>query len=875
MSKTTRQEEANDTVDEARENTEAVVRVVEALSGARTMNEVIAGALEAVRVSFGWIYGSFWELDDLEKSLRFSQESGSVNEQFQQATAQTRYREGVGLSGRAWRERRLIAVDNLGDSGDCSRTTAARMADVQSGICFPLFVGDKMIGTMDFFVFEKIQLTAGRLDALRGVANLIDSALARVAELERSSGLLEDARAVARVLMALESAHSRQKVLSSALEEVRAAFGWVYGSFWQLDEQSRVLRFALESGTVNEDFRRVTAAAEFAEGIGLSGRAWRRRELVFVEDLGTLDDCCRAPVAQGAGVKSGVCFPILEGQRIVGTMDFFVLQKMTLSEERLAALRNIASLVGSALSRRAEQDRISSGALDTEAVTQVLSQLESTRDEREAAQMALAAVRSSFEWTYGSYWTVEGDKLQFQDEAGTISPEFSRMAAATEYPRGQGMGGQTWFQREAVVVRDLGELKDCPLAPLAQRFSLRAGVSVPITVGAEVVATLDFWVKDPQKLGSSRLAALKNIAAVVSLVTSAHRQRLGVLEQARAVKEVSKVLSALAEGNLDMPMEGNFAGKLADLEDVLETSIENLRALVKDSREAALSVSRTASEIAQGNISLSQRTEEQAASLEKTAATMEELTVTVRQNAKGAMQVAESASLARERALEGGKVAQGAVKAMVDIKASSKKIADIISVIDEIAFQTNLLALNAAIEAARAGDQGRGFAVVASEVRNLAGRSASAAKEIKALISDSVEKVDHGGELVARSEAALDQIVESVTRVNDLVADIAAASQQQSIALEQVNESLLQLDQVTQQNAALVEESAAAAESMDEQAQNLETRMRSFQLPEDSPYATRIMPAVPAKRTMPEGTPAFNQRHRPRQENGNEDWEDF
>ncbi|WJW76425.1 methyl-accepting chemotaxis protein [Thiohalobacter sp. IOR34] len=293
------------------------------------------------------------------------------------------------------------------------------------------------------------------------------------------------------------------------------------------------------------------------------------------------------------------------------------------------------------------------------------------------------------------------------------------------------------------------------------------------------------------------------------------------------IQETRRVVAALAEGDLGQKMEGDFQGEFAELRDAINASMTNLLDMVQQIRSVTAGISTGASEIAQGNTDLSQRTEEQAASLEETASSMEQMTSTVKQNADNARQANQLAAAGREQAEQGGEVVSRAVEAMAAINASSQKIADIIGVIDEIAFQTNLLALNAAVEAARAGEQGRGFAVVAAEVRNLAQRSAGAAKEIKGLIEDSVRKVEEGGQLVDKSGEALQEIVNAVKKVSDIVAEIAAASQEQSTGIEQVNKAIMQMDEVTQQNAALVEEAAAASQSLDEQGARL-TNLISF-----------------------------------------------
>jgi methyl-accepting chemotaxis protein len=260
----------------------------------------------------------------------------------------------------------------------------------------------------------------------------------------------------------------------------------------------------------------------------------------------------------------------------------------------------------------------------------------------------------------------------------------------------------------------------------------------------------------------------------------------------------------------------------------IKNSQQSLSTLIGQVRGAADRIATASDELASGNEDLSERTSEQAANLEETASSMEEMTSTVKQTAENAKQANALAGTARTMAQTGGEVVTNAVASMSEISSASRRIADIISVIDDIAFQTNLLALNAAVEAARVGEQGRGFAVVAAEVRNLAGRSSSAAKEIKNLVQDSVAKVNEGTELVNRSGEQLSEIVASVNQVADIVAGIAAASQEQSVGIEQVNKAVIQMDQITQQNAALVEEASAASQSMNHQARELQVLVSRF-----------------------------------------------
>ena len=383
------------------------------------------------------------------------------------------------------------------------------------------------------------------------------------------------------------------------------------------------------------------------------------------------------------------------------------------------------------------------------------------------------------------------------------------------------------------------------------------------------VAAISEFEKFQQGLYSASIARVQNNAAngrLILIVGSALALLLGSLSAIVLGRSITTPLQhavrsarAIAEGDLTQAIHSSGRDEAAELLQALQTMQANLVSMIGNVRQGTDSIATASSQIASGNNDLSARTEQQASALQQTAASMEQLTSAVRQNADNARQANQLAVSASSVAVQGGAVVSQVVDTMGAINASSRKIADIISVIDGIAFQTNILALNAAVEAARAGEQGRGFAVVASEVRSLAGRSAAAAKEIKELIDESASKVSAGTALVGEAGKTMDNVVASIQRVTDIMGEITAASQEQTSGIEQVNQAVIQMDQVTQQNAALVEEAAAAAQSLQEQASGLARTVSAFKLQPGSGSggggARSASPSLPSRPAKAAATP--------------------
>jgi methyl-accepting chemotaxis protein len=497
-----------------------------------------------------------------------------------------------------------------------------------------------------------------------------------------------------------------------------------------------------------------------------------------------------------------------------------------------------------------------------------------------------------------------------QDSLRNIVGEIREMVAAAnqgDFSTKMSLNGKVGFTKElAELLNSLSNVSETGLndvtrvatalanGDLSQKITkdypgvfgqTKNGVNSTVDSLTKIVEEIKIIVEDAAIRGSFSTKMDMNGKAGYTKTLSELLNQLSTVTDT-GLRDVVRVAQAMADADMTQSITADYPGLFGQTKDAINTTVNNLQKLVIDVKSSVDSIGTASKEIASGNTDLSQRTEEQASSLEETAASMEELTSTVKQNADSANQANQLAHNASTVAQKGGSVVQQVVGTMSSINDSSRKIVDIISVIDGIAFQTNILALNAAVEAARAGEQGRGFAVVAAEVRNLAQRSAAAAKEISALIGDSVQKVEVGTKLVDDAGKTMEEIVNAVKRVTDIMSEISAASNEQSQGIEQINRAITQMDEVTQQNAALVEEAAAAAESLEEEAQSLTRSVGVFKLSESQQghtisvshtprsVAKPVVKPIPARKqttpAKPKALPAKSSK-----ELSSEEWEEF
>jgi methyl-accepting chemotaxis protein len=769
---------------DAESNTRAMIETTGAIIRANTVDDLVRGALDAIRKTFGWAYASYWSVDRAENALVFTLESGRVDEEFQRHTRSARFREGEGLNGRAWRQRELFFVEDLSSLRDCSRAPLASRAGIRSGIALPVFRDGQVIGTMDFFATDAVEVSPTRLDALRTIAQLVSdkaSNLGKQVELTRIMQMVENAPVnmmCADLDMRIQYMNPHAVKTLKKLEahlpmKVDQMLGQTIDMFHKQPEHQRRLL---------ADTRNLPRTATIRVG-----------PEVFELSVSAMLD---------------------QNSRYIGPMITW-------------------EVITEQLEAKAREEEL---AANTTAVNQLLLALARARTVHDVVASALASVREAFGWSYGSFWEIQPEEqaLRFSQDSGSVTEDFRRVTAEARFREGEGLNGQAWQTRDLVFVPDLGDMKTCSRAPVAKRSGLKSGVCFPIMLNGKIIGTMDFFTEERVNPSANRLDALRNVGRLVSGAIEKVDQQAkidqGKKELEAKVSQLMKVARAAAEGDLTVDVGVRGDDDMGRLGAALADMIGDLKNIIGQIMESANQFAEGSRVVAESASYLSESAQNQAATVEEMSASIQQLSraiVEINQSADSATGLADKTS---HLAKQGGDSVEQAIEAMVLIKKSSEQVSDIIQVISEIASQTNLLALNAAIEAARAGEHGLGFAVVADEVRKLAERSSAAAKEITALIKESTRRVADGAQLSEKAGESLARIVQGVQETAASIAKIAQATREQSEASNEVNKAIQNVSSITETNASSSEELSASAEELGAQASTLKNVISGFKV---------------------------------------------
>ena len=621
---------------EAKANGSAVIKVVEAIGSAKTAADAVSAALDTVKTAFGWAYGSFWKLDAKENALRFAQESGTVTPEFAAATAAAKFREGEGLSGRAWKTRDLFFVQDLGEMTDCPRRGPAQRAGVKSGVCFPIVVDGGVVGTMDFFAVETLSPSPERLDALRTVGRLVSAALGRIRESDRQQETAANTAAVNSVLESVGRAKTVNEAVTAALNTVKDRFGWAYGSYWPLDRKANALTFGVETGTVTPEFTAATVSAKFHEGEGLSGRAWKTRDLFFVQDLGEMTDCPRRGPAQRAGVKSGVCFPITQGHDVVGTMDFFSLSVLDPSKERLDALRNVGRLVSGAIDRIQQAEHEAAAAADLRAkvdemlkVVEAAAQGDLTQEVTVTGDDAIGQLGQGLHDFLGNLRTsiggIAGNAQSLSsssEELTSVSQQMTATAEETSAQAGVVSGAADQVSRNVQTVATAAEQMSVAIAEISKSASEAASVATnAVRVADTANTTIAKLGESSQEIGNvikliTSIAQQTNLLALNATIEAARAGEAGkgFAVVANEVKELAKETTKATEdiGQRIAAIQGDTASAVAAIKQIgavinqINDISNTIASAVEEQTATTAEMNRNIAEAAKGSTEIAQ-----------------------------------------------------------------------------------------------------------------------------------------------------------------------------------------------------------------------------------------------------------------------------
>lgn len=611
---------------------------------------------------------------------------------------------------------------------------------------------------------------------------------------------------IGKIMSSMATVETASAAIESALNHVRQVFGWAYGSYWKVDKSLGVLKFQFESGSVSYDFKNITQSSTFKEGVGLNGKTWRSKDVFFVQNLADMQDCVRSPAARSAGVKSGICIPIIVNSEVIGTLDFFALKKLSMKDSDIESFRTIGNLISTAIEKLQSANDMTKikVALDSTSANVMIADTDFN-----IRYMNKAVIRM--------FENGEGDIKKHLGNFNVKSIIGSSMDSYHKNPSHQrnilGTLNNTYKSRIMIGVRTF----DLIANPIINDKGERLGSVVEwhdATSQVAVQKEIDEIVLGAVQGDFSRRINPEGKEGFYKQLSDGMNKLMDV--SSSGLNEVVRILEALAVGDLTPRITNDYEGIFGKLKDYSNNSLEKLSEIITDVRASADALVSASEEVSATAQSLSQSSSEQAASVEQTSASLEEMNANISQNADNAKQTNIIATKAASDAVQGGSSVLETVKAM-------KQIAEKIGIVEDIAYQTNLLALNAAIEAARAGEHGKGFAVVASEVRKLAERSQVAANEISGLATSSVQIAEKAGKLIS-------EIVPSINKTADLVQEIAASSNEQASGVSQINKAMTQLDSVTQQNASASEELASTSEELTSQAEALSLAMNFFAL---------------------------------------------